>query len=92
MIYDEDPLRRKPRKLAARRKRHGEYVRMPGNMGKWAFGNREIAKLSHRVTMELIPLYRRWHRGMISANAEAIWRISAKPVTYKILINPEATG
>ena len=78
MIYDEDPFRRRPRKLTARRKRHGRCVWMPENMDKWASGNRNIAKSGHRVAAEIIPFPRRWHGSMISANLEAIWGMSGK--------------
>jgi len=51
---------------------------MAENMGKWASGNRKIAKSGHRVAAEMVPFPRRWHGGMISANQEAIWGMSVK--------------
>ncbi len=51
---------------------------MPGNMDKWASGNRKIAKSGHRVAAETIPFPRQWHGGTISANLEAIWGMSAE--------------
>ena len=54
---------------------------MAENMGKWASGNRKIAKSGHRVAAEMIPFPRRWHGGMISANPEAIWGMSDEAMT-----------
>ncbi len=51
---------------------------MAENMGKWASGNRKIAKSGHRVAAEMVPFPRRWHGGMISANQEAIWGMSVQ--------------
>ena len=53
---------------------------MAENMGKWASGNRKIAKSGHRVAAEMVPFPRRWHGGMISANQGAIWANS--PLGY----------
>ena len=53
---------------------------MAENMGKWASGNRKIAKSGHRVAAEMVPFPRRWHGGMISANQEAIWGMSVNTV------------
>ncbi len=52
---------------------------MAENMGKWASGNRKIAKSGHRVAAEMVPFPRRWHGGMVSANQEAIWGMSVNP-------------
>ncbi len=51
---------------------------MPGNMNKWDSRHRKIAKSGHRVAAEMIPFHRQWHGGMISANLEAIWGMSAQ--------------
>jgi hypothetical protein len=77
MVYAQDPPRRRPRESTARRKRQVRCVWMPGNMNKWASRHRKIAKSGHRVAAEMIPFPRRWHGGMISANLEAIWGMSA---------------
>ena len=37
MIYDEDPLRRRPRKSTVRRMRQGGCVWVAENLGKWPF-------------------------------------------------------
>ncbi len=51
---------------------------MAENMGKWASGNRKIAKSGHRVAAEMVPFPQRWHGGMISANKEAVWGMSVR--------------
>ena len=77
MIYDEDPFRRRPRKSTAGAKRRERCVWMYENMGKWASRYRKIERSGHRVAAKMIPFPRRWHGGMISANSEAIWGMSA---------------
>ncbi len=44
MIYDEDPFRRRPRKLTARWKRQERCVWMTTNLAKWASNNGQIIK------------------------------------------------
>ena len=55
---------------------------MPENLGKWASRHRKIAKSGHRVATNMIPFPRRWHGGMICANLEAIWGMSAHERNY----------
>ena len=61
---------------------------MAENMGKWASGNRKIAKSGYRVAAEMVPFPRRWHGGMISANKEAIWGMSVQESIAHLLTRP----
>ena len=45
MIYDEDPLRRRPRESTARRKRHERHVWMARNMTEWPSKCSPITKI-----------------------------------------------
>ncbi len=58
---------------------------MAENMGKWASGNRKIAKSGHRVAAEMVPFPQRWHGGMISANKEAVWGMSVYTTVAVVL-------
>nr|ABZ06078.1 hypothetical protein ALOHA_HF4000005I08ctg1g5 [uncultured marine microorganism HF4000_005I08] len=52
MICDEDPLRRRPRKSTARRKRQEKGVWMTENMGKLPSGHRKTEKSGRWIPAE----------------------------------------
>ena len=51
---------------------------MTEKKGKWASRHRKIEKSGYQATAKMISFPRRWHGGMISANQEATWGMSAK--------------
>jgi hypothetical protein len=80
MIYGKDPLRRRPRKSTARRKRQEKCVWMTENTGKLPSGHRKTEKSVHRIAAEKALFSRRRYGGMISTNLEAIWEMSVNSV------------
>ena len=54
---------------------------MTENKGKWASRHRKIEKSGYQAAAKMISFPRRWHGGMISANQEAIWGMSANTCT-----------
>ena len=64
MIYDEDPLRRRPRESTARRLRHERCVWMARETTKWPSTRWPITKImssdgcnGNRVPLEMGPWY-----------------------------------
>ena len=51
---------------------------MTENMDKWPSGHRKTEKSGHRLAAEKTLFLRRWYAGMISANPEVIWEMSAE--------------
>jgi hypothetical protein len=80
MIYGEDPLRRRPGKSTARRTRQKGSVWMTENMDKWPSKHGKTEKSGHRLAAAKTLFSRRWYGGMISANLEVIWEMSANTI------------
>ena len=57
---------------------------MTENMGKWPYGHRKTEKSGHRLAAEKILFPRWWYGGMISANLEVIWEMSAEGITVPL--------
>ncbi len=51
---------------------------MTENMDKWPSRHRKTEKSGHRLAAEKTLFPRWWYGGMISANLEVIWEMSAK--------------
>jgi hypothetical protein len=56
---------------------------MTENKGKWASRHRKIEKSGYQAAAKTISFPRRWHGGMISANQEAIWGMSALHLLFE---------
>ena len=91
MIYDEDPLRRRPRESTARRLRHERCVWMARETTKWPSTRWPITKImssdgcnGNRVPLEM-------GRGTISANLDVIWGMSDKAVVERLLRSVDLT-
>ncbi len=52
---------------------------MTEHMGKWPSGHRKTENSGHRLAAEKTLFPRRWGEGIISANLEVIWEMSAWP-------------
>ncbi len=85
MIYGEDPLRRRPGKSTARRKRRPGEIDGRG-LAEWrkirANGlpdEGRTPKSGHRMATEGMPLPWWWNGGTISTVLDVIWGMSAKP-------------
>ena len=92
MIYDEDPLRRRPRESTARRLRHERCVWMARETTKWPSTRWPITKImssdgcnGNRVPLEMGPWYdfREFgcHLGNVGYSAQV--PIPTKPVAAK---------
>ena len=90
MIYDEDPLRRRPRESTARRLRHERCVWMARETTKWPSTRWPITKImssdgcnGNRVPLEMGPWYyfREFgcHLGNVGLAVSAGVRQPAKP-------------
>ena len=64
----------------ARWKRQEVCVWTTENMSTWPSGHRKTEKSGHRLAAEETLFPRRWYGGMISANLEVIWEMSAKGI------------
>ena len=57
-----------------------------GKYGQMAFRIQENRKIRHRLAAEKTPFPRRPYGGMISANLEVIWEISARYLDIRHVI------
>ena len=87
MIYDEDPLRRRPRESTARRLRHERCVWMARETTKWPSTRWPITKImsSDGCNGNGAEFPWRWGRGTISANLDVIWGMSVELATHRRL-------